>query len=163
MLPKAHGLVEKPTENSPDNVDLRNIVSRMRSVSGPDISSFQQTYVAAISNSYDDEADVEFGYGGHEAQPERPFADEQTAIEPIVRICCRASRVRHRRSAVSPRLRSTASLPNFARTFCARRPTGKPVRHRCRSQAAPLRRESGDFPARQHPEEAAQQPSKQQD
>jgi hypothetical protein len=82
MLPKAHGLVEKPTEDSPDNVDLRNIVSRMRSVSGPDISSFQQTYVAAISNGYDDEADVEFGYGGHEAQPERPFADEQTAIEP---------------------------------------------------------------------------------
>lgn len=82
MLPKAHGLVEKPTEDSPDNVDLRNIVSRMRSVSGPDISSFQQTYVAAIGNSYDDEADVEFGYGGHETQPVRPFADEQTAIEP---------------------------------------------------------------------------------
>jgi DNA helicase HerA-like ATPase len=82
MLPKAHGLVEKPTEDSPDNVDLRNIVSRMRSVSGPDISSFQQTYVAAIGNSYDDEADVGFGYGGHETQPVRPFADEQSAIEP---------------------------------------------------------------------------------
>jgi hypothetical protein len=54
MLPKAHGLAEKPSEDSPDTVDLRNIIGRMRSVSGPDISSFQQTYTAAASSSDDE-------------------------------------------------------------------------------------------------------------
>ncbi|WP_423332142.1 ATP-binding protein [Rhizobium wenxiniae] len=46
-LPKAHGIVDKNHEETPDTVDLRAIVSRMRSVSGPDISTFQQSYLAA--------------------------------------------------------------------------------------------------------------------
>lgn len=46
-LPKAHGVVDKNHEETPDTVDLRTIVSRMRSVSGPDISTFQQSYLAA--------------------------------------------------------------------------------------------------------------------
>jgi DNA helicase HerA-like ATPase len=46
-LPKAHGVADKGMEETPDTVDLRSIVSRMRSVSGPDISSFQQSYLAA--------------------------------------------------------------------------------------------------------------------
>ncbi len=43
-LPKANGVTDKGAEETPDTVDLRSIVARMRSVSGPDISSFQQSY-----------------------------------------------------------------------------------------------------------------------
>jgi uncharacterized protein len=46
-LPKAHGVADKGAEETPDTVDLRTIVSRMRSVSAPDISSFQNSYLAA--------------------------------------------------------------------------------------------------------------------
>ncbi len=46
-LPKAHGVVDKGSEETPDTVDLRSIVARMRSVTGPDISTFQQSYSSA--------------------------------------------------------------------------------------------------------------------
>lgn len=46
-LPKANGVVVKASEDTPDTVDLRSIVGRMRSVSGPDISSFQSSVLAA--------------------------------------------------------------------------------------------------------------------
>jgi uncharacterized protein len=46
-LPKAHGVVDKGMEDTPDTVDLRAIVARMRSVSAPDISAFQQSYLAS--------------------------------------------------------------------------------------------------------------------
>ncbi|PZM13589.1 ATP-binding protein [Rhizobium tubonense] len=79
MLPKAHGLVEKPTEESPDTVDLRNIVSRMRAISGPDISTFQQTFTAAASSG-DDHVDVEYD---HRVQPEQPIRQQPAPqIEP---------------------------------------------------------------------------------
>jgi hypothetical protein len=47
LLPKAHSATPKITEEDPDNVDLRKIVTRMRAVSGPDISAFQNSYKAA--------------------------------------------------------------------------------------------------------------------
>ena len=48
LLPKAHGgAVEKGTEEEAVAVDLRTIVARMRAISGPDISAFQQSYAAA--------------------------------------------------------------------------------------------------------------------
>jgi DNA helicase HerA-like ATPase len=71
MLPKAHGLAEKPSEDSPDNVDLRNIIGRMRSMSGPDISAFQQTYTAAAIGSDDDNTD-DLQYASAEIEPYRP-------------------------------------------------------------------------------------------
>ena len=46
-LPKANGVTAKRSEETPDTVDLRSIVSRMRSVTGPDISGFQQSYGGA--------------------------------------------------------------------------------------------------------------------
>jgi hypothetical protein len=46
-LPKANGVVDKGSEETPDTVDLRTVVARMRSVTGPDISSFQQSYSAS--------------------------------------------------------------------------------------------------------------------
>jgi DNA helicase HerA-like ATPase len=73
MLPKAHGLAEKPSDESPDTVDLRNIVGRMRSVSGPDIAAFQQTYTAAASGSVEDNADADFvQQASAEIEPYRP-------------------------------------------------------------------------------------------
>ncbi len=46
-LPKANGVTVKGSDETPDTVDLRNVVSRMRAVSGPDISAFQRSYEAA--------------------------------------------------------------------------------------------------------------------
>lgn len=56
MLPKANGNAAKASEESPDTVDLRTIVSRMRSISSPDISALQQSYSAAadIGNAVSD-------------------------------------------------------------------------------------------------------------
>ncbi|NLS04772.1 ATP-binding protein [Rhizobium sp. P32RR-XVIII] len=57
LLPKANGANVKQSDEDPDSVDLRKIVTRMRAVSGgPDISSFQQSYNAAQSDMlFDDE------------------------------------------------------------------------------------------------------------
>ncbi len=46
-LPKANGVAVKVTDETPDTVDLRNVVSRMRAMSGPDISGFQNAYMAS--------------------------------------------------------------------------------------------------------------------
>ena len=48
-LPKAHGIAERHTDETPDTVDLRAVIARMRSTSGPDISAFQRSYDAAIA------------------------------------------------------------------------------------------------------------------
>lgn len=46
-LPRAHGITDKVDDDAPPLADLRSIISRMRAVNGPDISSFQQSYLAA--------------------------------------------------------------------------------------------------------------------
>jgi len=46
-LPKANGVADKGSEETPDTVDLRTVIARMRSATGPDISSFQQSFSAA--------------------------------------------------------------------------------------------------------------------
>ncbi len=43
LLPMAHGVSDKGSEVTPDNVDLRAVIARMRSVSSPDISLFQKS------------------------------------------------------------------------------------------------------------------------
>ncbi|TDK36807.1 DUF87 domain-containing protein [Rhizobium deserti] len=48
-LPKANGVIAKSSEETPDTVDLRTVIARMRSVNGPDISGFQQSYGAAMT------------------------------------------------------------------------------------------------------------------
>ncbi|MGV2099598.1 helicase HerA domain-containing protein [Rhizobium sp. 21-4511-3d] len=60
LLPKAHGATAKQSEEDPDTVDLRKIVTRMRAVSGaagPDISNFQNSYNASVQSDmlFDDE------------------------------------------------------------------------------------------------------------
>lgn len=53
LLPKANGGVAKASEESPDTVDLRTIIGRMRSISGPDISALQQSYSTASGTAAD--------------------------------------------------------------------------------------------------------------
>jgi len=53
-LPKANGIGVKITDETPDTVDLRNVVSRMRAMNGPDISSFQNAYTASIGGQEQD-------------------------------------------------------------------------------------------------------------
>jgi hypothetical protein len=59
LLPKANGATPKFTEEDPDNVDLRKIVTRMRAVSGPDISAFQQS-VKSAGLGLSEEEDAEY-------------------------------------------------------------------------------------------------------
>ncbi|QIO51054.1 ATP-binding protein [Rhizobium leguminosarum] len=50
LLPKASNANSKQSEEDPDTVDLRKIVTRMRAVTvGPDISNFQQNYAASAA------------------------------------------------------------------------------------------------------------------
>ncbi|MEK1930473.1 MAG: DUF87 domain-containing protein [Pararhizobium sp.] len=67
-LPKANGVGVKATDETPDTVDLRSVVARMRALNGPDISSFQQAYSASIDTPAQDGAPIE-----------EDFADEQEA------------------------------------------------------------------------------------
>lgn len=65
-LPKANGLTVKSSEETPDTVDLRTIIGRMRSVMPPDIAAFQQSF---------DNAGL--GNGSVPAAPEGPYDDEE--------------------------------------------------------------------------------------
>ncbi|MDP9836784.1 DNA helicase HerA-like ATPase [Neorhizobium huautlense] len=63
-LPKANGVstAQHSDDETPDTVDLRSVVSRMRSVAGPDISNFQrnvssQGFSPSQADSYIDDAD----------------------------------------------------------------------------------------------------------
>jgi len=62
-LPKANGVNAKQTEETPDTVDLRTIVGRMRAIAGPDISAFQQSF--------------ETSFGGMPSAPEGLYDDEE--------------------------------------------------------------------------------------
>lgn len=50
-LPRSNGLMTHADAGS-DSVDLRSIVTRMRSTSGPNISSFQQSYDATLAEDF---------------------------------------------------------------------------------------------------------------
>lgn len=70
-LPKANGSAAKPTEETPHNIDLRSIVARMRAVSGPDISAFQNSYAAAQARG----TPLPTGY------EDAPYEDEEGYVE----------------------------------------------------------------------------------
>ncbi len=53
LLPKASGNATKVSEESPDTVDLRTIISRMRSISEPDLGPPQQSYGAPTQTAAD--------------------------------------------------------------------------------------------------------------
>lgn len=78
-LPKANGINAKQTEETPDTVDLRGIVSRMRAIAGPDISAFQQSFESSMGGLprapdglYDDE----------ELEDEEPYDTVRPAPTP---------------------------------------------------------------------------------
>ncbi|MCL6708199.1 DUF87 domain-containing protein [Pseudomonas sp. R2.Fl] len=85
-LPKANGVTAKSTDETPDTVDLRSVVARMRAVSGPDISAFQQSYSASIdarSTSDDlDDDDME-DIDAMESTEQRPVATAPVPGSPV--------------------------------------------------------------------------------
>ena len=90
-LPKANGANVKVSEEDPDNVDLRKIVTRMRAVSGPDISAFQQSYSAVMppSGPYEDEDDYDNDFDGPVAlssYPSTPMAARVPTTPPLAPI-----------------------------------------------------------------------------
>ncbi|MBW9116690.1 ATP-binding protein [Rhizobium cauense] len=89
-LPKANGANVKVSDEDPDNVDLRKIVTRMRATSGPDISAFQQSYSAAMppSGPYEDEDDYD-DYDSPAATrsyPSAPVATHVSTTPPLAPI-----------------------------------------------------------------------------
>ena len=90
-LPKANGANVKVSDEDPDNVDLRKIVTRMRATSGPDISAFQQSYAAAMppSGPYEDEDDYDNDFDGPvapSAYPSAPSPGHSLAAPPLAPI-----------------------------------------------------------------------------
>ncbi|MBP2488317.1 DNA helicase HerA-like ATPase [Rhizobium leguminosarum] len=77
LLPKASSANSKQSEEDPDTVDLRKIVTRMRAVTvGPDISNFQQSYAASVASL--DEAD-----GADEDLDAKPYAPPASTAAPL--------------------------------------------------------------------------------
>ncbi|TXH81332.1 MAG: DUF87 domain-containing protein [Rhizobium sp.] len=80
LIPKASGSVAKVSEDSPDTVDLRTIIGRMRSISTPDIGTLQQNYGAAsvpateIGNEFDEAPSEQANWPAAE-QSTRPQAE----------------------------------------------------------------------------------------
>ncbi|WP_242223673.1 ATP-binding protein [Shinella zoogloeoides] len=68
-LPKANGTGAKTGDETPQSVDLRSIVTRMRSIAGPDISGFQNSYLSA--------QDMPTGY------EDAPYEDEEDYIDTL--------------------------------------------------------------------------------
>jgi DNA helicase HerA-like ATPase len=86
-IPKAAATAEREFEHSPDNVDLRSIISRMRSIAGPDISAFQQNYASAVNVARDEEPDTDFTAQDFVPEPVRTSAPplprpSAPAVEP---------------------------------------------------------------------------------
>ncbi|MGR8961917.1 ATP-binding protein [Rhizobium leguminosarum] len=77
LLPKASSANSKQSEEDPDTVDLRKIVTRMRAVTvGPDISNFQQSYAASVASL--DEADA-----ADEDLDAKPYAPPASSAAPL--------------------------------------------------------------------------------
>ncbi|ASS56591.1 ATP-binding protein [Rhizobium leguminosarum] len=77
LLPKASSANSKQSEEDPDTVDLRKIVTRMRAVTvGPDISNFQQSYAASVASL--DEADAV-----DEDLDAKPYAPPASSAAPL--------------------------------------------------------------------------------
>ncbi|OCP01843.1 MULTISPECIES: ATP-binding protein [unclassified Ensifer] len=80
-LPRAHGIIDRIDEDHPPTIDLRSIVSRMRAISGPDISSFQQSYIAAQTANEEQRWEAELGASA-EAAPQQGLSEPVPQIEP---------------------------------------------------------------------------------
>ncbi|MGF6174170.1 ATP-binding protein [Ensifer sp. 4252] len=84
-LPRAHGITDRIDEDAPPTVDIRSIVNRMRAITGPNISNFQQSYLAAATTGDQEERLWAAELGPEAADEPAPtgFDDEDVAeIEP---------------------------------------------------------------------------------
>ncbi|PCK86311.1 ATPase [Rhizobium sophoriradicis] len=82
LLPKAASANSKHSEEDPDTVDLRKIVTRMRAVTvGPDISNFQQSFGASTAHSCEENDADEVLEAKHYAPP--PPASPPTVSAPL--------------------------------------------------------------------------------
>lgn len=79
LLPKANGSIARTSEETPDTVDLRTIISRMRSITGPDISAFQQSYGASSNDAMDD---IDDDFLEEPAPSPQPAASAAAPVEP---------------------------------------------------------------------------------
>ncbi|MBB3607503.1 ATP-binding protein [Rhizobium sp. BK602] len=79
LLPKANGSIARTSEETPDTVDLRTIISRMRSITGPDISAFQQSYGASSNDAMDD---IDDDFLDEPAPSPQPAASAAAPVEP---------------------------------------------------------------------------------
>ena len=80
LLPKAHGSAEKTAPDATGTVDLRTIVTRMRSVAAPDISAFQQSYSASVD---DDDGMPEETFHYEAEEPPAAAPSRRIAAPPI--------------------------------------------------------------------------------
>ncbi|HTO34095.1 MAG TPA: DUF87 domain-containing protein [Pararhizobium sp.] len=71
-LPKANGVAVKITDETPDTVDLRTVVARMRAMNGPDISGFQQAFAASTGNNSAYQSPAEDEYADNSGFVESP-------------------------------------------------------------------------------------------
>jgi len=83
-LPKANGVAVKVTDETPDTVDLRTVVARMRAMNGPDISGFQQAYSASLGGLDPDMASVNDGFVDHGAFGKTTAAPQREMDTPTV-------------------------------------------------------------------------------
>lgn len=72
-LPKANGTGIRASEDTSQSVDLRSIVARMRAISGPDISGFQNSYLSSNASN----ASLPTGY------EDAPYEDEEDYIDTL--------------------------------------------------------------------------------
>ncbi|QRM55903.1 ATP-binding protein [Sinorhizobium sp. BG8] len=79
-IPKANGTGVVVSDDTPNTVDLRSIITRMRSVTGPDISGFQNSYLAA-------QATLGAGLPDNTGHEDAPYEDEEDYVErPSTRV-----------------------------------------------------------------------------
>ncbi|OBZ93953.1 ATPase [Pararhizobium polonicum] len=83
-LPKANGVAVKVTDETPDTVDLRTVVARMRAMNGPDISGFQQAYSASLGGSDPDMTWTDDSFPDAKAPEETAVMRQQDADMPAV-------------------------------------------------------------------------------
>ncbi|WP_250940622.1 ATP-binding protein [Allorhizobium sonneratiae] len=75
-LPKASGLAVHAGNDQPDAIDLSEVISRMRASTEPDISAFQQSYLAQEHT---------FEAPAHSGTPHFPLAEEPSLpVEPVL-------------------------------------------------------------------------------
>lgn len=129
-LPKANGVTAKASDDSPDTVDLRTIVSRMRAVAGPDISAFQQSFDAAMMPEAGDDIDDDASDFGAAQAKTVPNLGNDATFEEI-----------RQALMTPPPHRSEAPSPHPMPSFHASGASSHPSAASSHPAAAPLNRQ----------------------